>query len=52
MQVEPEGDKVPLRAVVQGRTMLGGPGKFDFDCSEGHILAYYLSIYYINFSAA
>ena len=51
MQLGPEGYKVPLPAVIPGQSHAGGPGKFDFNCSKGHRLAYYLFIYYINFSA-
>ena len=51
MQLGPEGYKVPLPAVIPGQSHAGGPGKFDFNCSKGHRQAYYLFIYYINFSA-
>ena len=29
----------------------GGPGKFEFYCSKGHKLAYYLFIFHAKFSA-
>ena len=51
MQVGPNGDKVPLSVVGPGQSNAGGPGKFSFNCSKAHRLAYYLFIYYIKFSA-
>ena len=52
MQAGPEGDIVPLPATVPGQSHAVGPGKYDFNCSKNHRLAYYLFIYYIKFSAA
>ena len=44
--------KAPLEAASTGQNYAGGPGKFGFNFSEGHRLAYYLFIFYIPFSAA
>ena len=52
MQLESEGAKVPLTAAGPGQSHAGGPGKFDFNCSKGHRLAYYLYIFYIKSIAA
>ena len=52
MQVGSEKTKIPLPAVGPGQSHAGEPGKFDFQCSKGHRLAYYLFIFYIKFSAA
>ena len=38
-------------AVGPGQNHAGGPGKFDFYCSKGHRLTYYLFIFHIKFSA-
>ena len=44
--------KAPLEAAGTEQNYAGGPGKFGFNFSEGHRLAYYLFIFYIPFSAA
>ena len=38
-------------AAGPGQSHAGGPGKFDFDCSKNHTLAYYLFIFHVEFSA-
>ena len=40
-----------LSAVGRGQRDAGGPGKFDFYCSGGRTLAYYLFIFHVKFSA-
>ena len=52
MQLGSKGAKVPLPAAGPGQSYVGGPGKFNFNCSKGHRLAYYLFNFYIKFSAA
>ena len=52
MQLGSERTKIPLPKVGPGQNHAGGPGKFDFNCSKGHRLGYYLFIFYIKFSAA
>ena len=52
MQAGSKGDTVPLPATVPGQSHAVGPGKYDFNCSKNHRLAYYLFIYYIKFGAA
>ena len=42
---------IPLPTAGPGPSHAGGPGKFNFYCSKGHGLAYYLFIFFVNFSA-
>ena len=51
MQLESGGTAIPLPAVGPEHSHAGGQGKFDFYCSKGHKLMYYLLIFYIKFSA-
>ena len=51
MQLGSKGAKIPLPAAGPGQIHAGVPGKFDFYCSKGHRLAYYLFNFYVRFSA-
>ena len=51
MHLGPGEALIPLPAVGPGQSHAEGPGKFDFYCSEGHGLAYYLFIFHVKFSA-
>ena len=42
---------IPLPTAGPGASHAGGPGKFNFYCSKGHGLGYYLFIFFVNFSA-
>ena len=42
---------IPLPTAGPGQSHAGGPRKFDFYCSRGHRLVYYLSIFYVEFGA-
>ena len=42
MQLGSRGGKIHLPTVGPGKSHAGAPGKFDFSCSKGHRLAYYL----------
>ena len=51
MQLVSGGTVIPLPAAGPGQSHAGVPGKFDFYCSKGHRLAYYLFIFHEKFSA-
>ena len=51
MQLRPEEAVILLPTAGPGQSHAGEPGNFDFYCSEGHTLAYYLFIFYVKFSA-
>ena len=44
MQLGSEGAVIPLPAAGPGQSHAGGPEKFEFFCSKGHII-YWLIIY-------
>ena len=45
------GAVITLPAAGPGQSHAREPGKFDFYCSKGHRLAYYLFIFHVRFSA-
>ena len=45
MQLGFEGANFPLPETGPKQSHAGRPEKFDFDCSKGHRLAYYLFIF-------
>ena len=51
MQLRCGGAVIPHLAAGPGKSPAGEPEKFDFYCSKGCRLAYYLIIFHIKFSA-
>ena len=51
MQLRPEEAVILLPTAGPGQSHAGEPGNFDFYCTKGHTLAYYLFIFYVKFSA-
>ena len=51
MQLGSEGAVIPLPAASTEQSHAGGQRKFDFYCSKGHRLAYYLFVFHVKFSA-
>ena len=50
MQLGSGEASIPLPTVRPGQSHAGGPKKFDFYCSKGHRLTYYLFIFPVKFS--
>ena len=49
MQLRSRGAVIHVTAVSRGQSHTEAPGKFDFYCSKGHRLAYYLFNFYVKF---
>ena len=51
MQLGSEGAVIPLPAASTEQSHAEGQRKFDFYCSKGHRLAYYLFVFHVKLSA-
>ena len=52
MQLASGGAVIPLPTAGPGKSLAGGPRKYDFSCSKGFRWAYYLFTFHVKFSAA